>query len=41
MKKGTEIPKLKLIEVVENDTLIKEIIEGVNRIEENNKCDQP
>lgn len=41
MKKGIRISKLKLIEVVKNDTFIKEIIEDMNRIEENNRCGQP
>ena len=41
MKKGRRIPKLKLIEVVKNDKFIKEIIEDMNKTEENNRCDQP
>ena len=40
-KKGRRIPKLTLIEVVKNDKFIKEIIEDMNRIEENNRCGQP
>ena len=41
MKKSKRILKLKLIEIVKNDKFIKEIIEDMNRTEENNRCCQP